>query len=82
MILDPVRRDDIVANEMGINIIETEVPCLLHYDSVEKRNPFLGFNQYILFVGDKGTGKTMMARYGMTLAKEVGEKNNISLSLV
>ncbi|MBL7051020.1 AAA family ATPase [Candidatus Woesearchaeota archaeon] len=82
VILDPVRRDDIVANEGGISIIETEVPCLLHYDPIEKRNPFFGFNQYLLFVGDKGTGKTMMARYGMTLAKEIGEKHNMSLSLV
>lgn len=81
-ILDPVQREEIVGNENGIKIIETEIPCLMHYDPNEKRNPFEKFQQYIMFVGDKGTGKTMMARYGMTMAREISERDNLPLSLV
>ncbi|MBU0472072.1 MAG: ATP-binding protein [Nanoarchaeota archaeon] len=80
-IVKPVSREEIIGNQSGIDIIETEIPCLLHYDSIEKKNLF-EFQQYILFAGNKGTGKTMMARYGITLAKDMAEKVDISLAVV
>ncbi len=81
-VLDPVKRDDIVANEKGIELIEDIIPCLMHYNPKEQNNFFKGFPQYILFAGESGTGKTMLARYAMTYAKEIAEKHNLPLSLV
>ncbi|MFH1769982.1 MAG: ATP-binding protein [archaeon] len=81
-VLDPVIKDDIVGNKSAIKIMDTEIPCLMHYDLKEGRNIFKGFQQYILFVGGPGTGKTMMARYGMTIAKDIGDKHNIPVSIV
>lgn len=80
--LKPVKKEEIVGNKEGIELIETEIPCLLHYDPNEKRNPFFGFRQYILFAGKSGTGKTMLARYAMTLAGDIAEKNKKQLAMV
>lgn len=79
----PVYKENIVANEEGITLVETELSCLLHYDPIEQRNPAEGaFQQFLLFEGDKGTGKSMLAKYGLTLAKEISEKENLPVSLV
>jgi len=80
--LDPVRREEIVGNQGAIELVETEVPCLMHYDPKEKRNPFRGFQQYLMFVGKSGAGKTMLARYAMTAAKEIADKCQKPVSLV
>jgi len=74
LILNPIQKQQIIGNESGLLTIETEIPCLMHYDISNMQNPFEGFNQYILFSGEKGTGKTMTARYAMTLAKNISKK--------
>ena len=82
LILNPIQKQQIIGNESGLLTIETEIPCLMHYDSINMQNPFEGFNQYLLFAGEKGTGKTMTARYAMTLAKNISEKHGKELCLV
>jgi len=81
LILNPIQKQQIIGNESGLLTIETEIPCLMHYDSSNMQNPFEGFNQYILFSGEKGTGKTMTARYAMTLAKNISEKHGKEICL-
>jgi AAA+ superfamily predicted ATPase len=80
--LEPVFRDSIVGNEGGKLLVDTEIPCLMFYDPVEQRNPFRGFMQYLLFKGKKGTGKTMLAKYAMTLANDIAKQNGKPFSLV
>ncbi|MBW2981525.1 AAA family ATPase [Candidatus Woesearchaeota archaeon] len=80
--LKPVKREEIVGNQEAIDLVETEVPCLMYYDPQERRNPFEGFQQYMLFAGRSGTGKTMLARYAMTIASEIAEKSKKPVSLV
>jgi SpoVK/Ycf46/Vps4 family AAA+-type ATPase len=80
--LKPVKRQDIVGNQESIELVETEIPCLMYYDPNEGRNPFGGFQQYLMFVGRSGTGKTMLARYAMTMASEIAERVKKPVSLV
>jgi len=82
-VLEPVGKDEIVGNEDGISLLERQIQCLMTYDVKEKRNPFKNqFKQFLLFAGKKGTGKTMLARYGMTFAREIAVNYKIPLSLV
>lgn len=81
-VLDPVKKDDIVANKQAIKLISDVIPCLMHYKCNEQKNAFDGFDSYILFVGEPGTGKTMLARYAMTYAKSIADQHNLPLSLV
>lgn len=80
--LIPVKKTDIFGNKESISLINDEIPCLLAYDSIEKRNPFFGFSSYLMFVGKPGTGKSMLARYAMTLGKTLAKKYQKPLSLV
>lgn len=80
--LNPLKQKDIFGNEDAISLVNNEVPCLFAYDNLEKRNPFLGFSSYLMFVGLPGTGKTMLARYAMSLGKSLAEKYHKPLSLV
>jgi len=74
----PVFKEDIVANKNAIEVIETNTKLGMHYDVKTKRNRYGHLmEQLIIFEGPSGTGKTMLAHYGMTLAREIGRKNNI-----
>ncbi|MBU1111202.1 MAG: ATP-binding protein [archaeon] len=79
---EPVSRQDIVGNEDIIDLIETEVACLMHYDPVDKSNLYQGFNQFVMLAGRRGTGKTMMAMYGLTIGKSLSDKYNKDLSII
>ncbi len=75
-----VLREDIISNTEAIDKIQDAVMKLLTYRKEEKMNPFLdgrkkkGFTQGILFFGDTGSGKTMTAFYGMSLAQELAKE--------
>lgn len=77
----PVKRDDIVGNQKPIDDITTALHCLQHYNSLEKTN-FFSFNPFFLFAGEPGTGKTMTARYALTLANELAKQNNTDIHIV
>jgi hypothetical protein len=72
-------KEQIVGNVDAIKAAELSVNCLMHYSN--EKNPFLGFNQFLAFLGEPGTGKTMVADYAMSLAKKISEKNNIPISI-
>lgn len=78
-----VSRNEIVSNEKGINLVEDTLPALMHFNPKTKSN-FFGddFIQYVLLSGYSGTGKTMIANYAMTLAKNKAKNNGIPLSIV
>lgn len=80
--LTSIRKKEIVGNKEGIDAVETEICSLMHYDSDRKENPADEFRQYLLFTGKPGTGKTMLANYGMTLANAIGKRYDKEASLV
>jgi SpoVK/Ycf46/Vps4 family AAA+-type ATPase len=82
IIIDPIKKEEIIGNKEGIKILEREINCLLHYNPLTEKNFFEGFQQYILLAGKKGTGKTMLGKYGITHAKEASQKNNLKLEVV
>jgi SpoVK/Ycf46/Vps4 family AAA+-type ATPase len=83
-----VYRKDIVGNEEAVAEIEIAVKNVMAYRKDDQANPFLegrkkkGFNQGLLLMGDTGTGKTLVARYGMSLADEIARKYGKELSIV
>lgn len=82
VLVNPVSVQEIVGNSEAIDLIDREVACLLYYDPVEKRNPFMGFTQFLLLAGTPGTGKTMLANYAMNRAQEIAALYKKQLSLV
>ena len=78
----PVQKEEIVANRKGKDLVSNIIPCLFHYDSSRKDNLFKGFSQYLLFAGKRGTGKTMLARYAMTLAEDMSSELEQEVNIV
>jgi AAA+ superfamily predicted ATPase len=83
-----VYKNDIVGNKLGVSKLEKTVKKFMAYRIADKENPFLdgrkkrGFKQGFLFMGDTGTGKTMAAYYGMTLADTIARNYGRNLKIV
>ena len=80
-----VERHEIVGNEDAIAALDIAVRQLMMYDRNKKRNPFLddgGFNQFFLFVGDTGTGKTLLFEYALSEASKIAREHGLEVSAV
>ncbi|MBU0979397.1 MAG: ATP-binding protein [Nanoarchaeota archaeon] len=71
VMFENVYESEIFGNNAAIELVKTEVSCLMYYDPSERRNPWDGFKQYLLLVGKPGTGKTMLSHFAATYAKEI-----------
>lgn len=72
-----INRDDIIGNEKAKAKIDEVVHCVMRYNIKAGKNAYMldgGFPQYILLVGDVGTGKTMIAEYAVGLMQDWGKK--------
>lgn len=83
-----VRKSEIIGNEVAVEKIGNAVKNLMAYRIDDKVNPFLngrrkkGFKQGLLLLGNSGTGKTLTAFYGMTLADNIAKNYGRDLSIV
>lgn len=74
----PVGRDEIVGNDAAMRMLEDAVYGLMLYDAAADSNPVQkvgGFRQNFLLMGTPGVGKTLTARYAMTLAKSLARES-------
>ncbi len=75
-----VERKDIVGNELAVHKLRHAVYKLMAFNANEKVNPFkegrctYGFSQGFLLSGQTGTGKTLTAFYGISLADQLARK--------
>ncbi len=76
-----IDKSEIVGNVEALEKIEGAVNKLMAYLPQEKINPFLdgrkkrGFKQGFLLMGDTGTGKTLVGKFGMTLADNIARRS-------
>ena len=80
-----IEKKVVMGNDEALNAVEIAVHHLLAYDPVKKTNPYLfdgGFRQLILLVGDSGTGKTMIFKYGISEAQGIAEAYNLDFVAV
>ena len=79
---------NIIGNQEAVYEVGEAVKDLLAYRIKEKENPFVqgrknyGFEQGLLLMGGPGTGKTMTAFYGMTLADKIAKSYAKDLKIV
>ena len=74
-----VDRTDIIGNTEAIDKLERSVHNLLLYDPTSQSHPLLkgnslGYQQGFLLLGDTGSGKTLTAKYAMSLGNELAKK--------
>ncbi|MBW2980480.1 ATP-binding protein [Candidatus Woesearchaeota archaeon] len=83
-----VYRKDVVGNEEALVTLDDCVKKVVAYRKVDRANPYLhgrkrkGFSQGILLIGDTGTGKTLCAYYGMTLAEAKAKRYGRDVHIV
>lgn len=80
-----LKKTDILGNDTAVNEMEIAIAQLMAYDSVKKMNPYLmdgGFKQLIMLVGDRGTGKTMIMKYGVSEAERIAKANGLEFMAV
>lgn len=74
-----ISRNDIIGNEPAKDFVDMTVDHLIKYNIKAGKNPMMedgGFMQYMLLIGDVGTGKTMTAEYAVSLMQAEGKRRN------
>ena len=82
-----INRSEIIGNGEAISKLERGVRNLLLYDPKSQSHPLqrgnsLGYQQGFLLLGDTGSGKTLSAKYAMSLGESLASTYNKKFSVM